>query len=52
MLVLKIEHESSVYIGDMKVTVLLPDDSDAEEVYLQVHLEYDELLPEVTVDVP
>jgi len=41
MLVLTIEHESSVYIGDMRITVLLPDGSDSEEVYLQVHLEDD-----------
>jgi len=50
MLVLKIEHESSVYIGDMKVTVLVPDDSDSEKVYLQVQFEGEEL-PDVSVEV-
>jgi len=47
MLVLTIENEGSVYIGDMKVTVLLPDDSEPEKVYLQVHFD-DEELPEVS----
>jgi len=49
MLALTIEGESSVYIGDMKVTVLLPDDSDSETVYLQVHLD-DEGLPEASIE--
>lgn len=51
MLVLTIEHESSVYIDDVRVTVLLPDDPEPEKIYLQVHLEDEELIsvPVVTL---
>jgi len=51
MLVLTIENESSVYIGDMRVTVLLPDDSGSEKVYLQVHFD-DDPPANTSVEVP
>ena len=51
MLVLTIEHESSVYIGDMKVTVLLPDDQNGA-VQLQVTFDSETFGDEITPDIP